>query len=546
MNSSHQSARDKFLALSLESTRKSYYPQLQKHLEKTRENEKRLQLLIDTLPAQISYVNSKERYELINREFEKTFDLRRDQIIGRRVETIIGEKNYHKVKSHIKRALSGKSGHFEFYVSDTGKQTKWYEINYVAETDDQGNVNGFYALTIDLTDKKKAEEERLSLKDKLRQAQKMEAIGTLSGGIAHDFNNILSGIFGYTELAGSYINDPQQAKEYINKIFESAKRASSLIQQILTFSRQTKYSKQPLSLFSSLKEILVLIRSSFPSNIDIKEKLNTKTMILADSTQIHQVIMNLCTNAYHAMANEGGVLNLELDEIELKANQIRKNGDPIPGKYLRLQIRDTGRGIDPSIKDKIFDPYFTTKKRGKGTGLGLAIVNGIVKKHDGFIDFKSQMDVGTCFQVYFPVFEDQKSDSYIPGGKTDTMNIGSENIMLVDDEPAILETMKAILSQKGYKISTFDNGKSALQAFKKEPDYFDLIITDMTMPQMTGDKLSKEILEIRPHIPIILCTGYHETFSKEDAFKTGIKKYIHKPVIGKELSKIIRDLLNYP
>ncbi len=543
-NMTTESARKKFLALSLESTRKSYYPQLQKQLEKAKENEKRLQLLIDNLPAQIFYVNAQEQYVLINREYKNTFGVNSDPVIGKRIKDILGPEDYQKVSPHIQKALSGKPEHFEMtFISKDSGESRWYDINYVPEITDKGIVNGFYALIIDLTEKKQAQEEKARLKDRLRQAQKMEAIGTLSGGIAHDFNNILSGIFGYSQLADAYINDPERAKEYIDKILEGAKRASSLIQQILTFSRQTRYRRQPLNLFIVLREALQLIRSTIPSNITIREAFNTQAMILADSTQIHQVIMNLCTNAYHAMGDDGGVLTVGLDEVDLSGNDIALDTAFNSGRYLRLEVTDTGPGIDPDILEKIFDPYYTTKTMGKGTGLGLAVVNGIVKKHNGFIRVKTELDEGSTFQVYFPVIE---KEAALESTEKNSKKIftGTESLMLVDDETAILDTLKEILTLQGYHVSIFDNGKSALQAFQDNPYQFDLIITDMTMPQLTGDKLSRQILKIRNDIPIIICTGYHESLSEEGAINTGIKKYMLKPVTGSLLLKVIRELLD--
>ena len=541
---SHQAARKKFLELSLESTRKSYYPQLKRQFETTKGNEKRLQLLIDSLPAQISYVNAEERYILVNQEFEKSFDRTRDQIIGQRMENILGYKSYNRVKHHIKQALSGKTGRFEFSFTTKDNTPKWYEIDYVPETDKRGNVNGFYVLTLDLTEKKQAEEEKLRLKDRLRQAEKMEAIGTLSGGIAHDFNNILSGIFGYSQLVDSHISDPDQVKKYNQKIFEGAQRASALIQQILSFSRQTKYSKEPVSIFHILKEVLSLMRSTIPSNIEINAVLNSKAMVLADSTQIHQLMMNLCTNGYQAMGDTGGILSVMLSEISLSQEDLSGEINCSPGKYVKITVNDTGSGIDDQIKEKIFDPYFTTKKVGDGTGLGLAVVNGIVKKHNGFIDFHTEIGVGTTFQLYLPIITDSATKQIRLEEIKEAQSTASERIMLVDDEHAILETLEAILSSKGYQISAFDNGEAALKAFAKNPDHFDLIVTDMTMPKMTGDKLSLAALEIRNDLPIIICTGYHGKFTESEAMKAGIKKYIQKPVVGSELIKIIRDLFD--
>jgi PAS domain S-box-containing protein len=540
-----QKARRKFLALSLESTRKSYYPQLQKQLASIKHNEKKLQLLIDNMPAQISYINSKEQYVSVNQAFEKEVGLNRDQIIGRSMKEILGKTTYNQLKSHIDNALSGESGHLEFSVTTKKKEVKWYGIDYVTETDTSSATNNFYVLTIDLTAKKSAEEEKLKLKDRLRQSQKMEAIGTLSGGIAHDFNNILSGIFGYSQMIDANLNNPDQVKEYNNKIFQGAQRAASLIQQILSFSRQTKYNKQPLCLFTILNEAIPLIRSTIPANIDIKTTLNTNAMILADAIQIHQVVINLCTNAYHAMADEGGVLSIDLNEVQLTQEQKHQAINYSPDKYLKLDISDTGPGIEDLNKEKIFDPYFTTKAMGKGTGLGLAIVSGIVQKHNGFIEFDTQIGVGTTFHLYLPMIEDRKPRK-VEAKKKKSLKMASGKIMLIDDEPAILDTFSAILSRQGYQITSFENGESALDAFAKNPNQFDLIITDMTMPKMTGDKLSKEILKIREDIPIILCSGYHENFTETDALQAGIKRYVQKPIAGSDLTRIIQELLNVP
>ena len=407
-------------------------------------------------------------------------------------------------------------------------------------------INGkqyFTGIGIDITERRRAEQERRHLQERLSQAQKMEAIGTLAGGIAHDFNNILSGIFGYIQLAKIDINEPESTKRYMDKIFEGAQRASSLIQQILTFSRQSNHSKQHVSLFSLVKEALKLIRSSIPANIEIKEALNSKAMVWADTTQMHQIIMNLCTNASHSMADRGGVLTIGLDDLTIQGNNKIQGVDLPPGKYIVLEVTDTGSGIDPVIKEKIFNPYFTTKEISKGTGLGLAVVDGILKKHKGFIELKTQPGQGTTFQIYLPVCE-KKRRSKESASENKNLPGGTERILLVDDEAAILNTLTAILNRQGYRVSSFNNGETALQAFMEEPHKFDLILTDMTMPKMNGDKLSGEILKIRGKIPIIICTGYHETYTKEEALKAGIKKYVQKPVMARDLLGIVRELLD--
>ena len=394
-----------------------------------------------------------------------------------------------------------------------------------------------FDLAIDITEKKQIE-------SRLRQAQKMEAIGTLAGGVAHDFNNILSGIFGYLQLAKLHIQDPERAGKDLEKVLEGAKRASLLIKQILTFSRHKGNDCRPLVLFSLVQETLKLLRAVIPSNIEIKNNIVSKAMILADSTQIHQLVLNLCTNAYQAMGSRGGVLTIGLNEVVLGKDQLGQEKNLLPGKYLKFDVCDTGPGIEKDIQDKIFDPYFTTKEMGKGTGLGLAMVAGIVKKHNGFITVHSQPGEGASFKVFIPVMDSKFFIEKSTIEENVTAYSGTETVMLVDDETDILISQEKFLTGLGYKVSSFEDGESALRTFLNHPHAFDLIVTDMTMPRISGDKLSKEILKIKPEIPIILCTGFHETFTREVALELGIRKYVQKPIEAGVLSKLIRDILD--
>ncbi|MBT4508321.1 PAS domain S-box protein [Desulfobacula sp.] len=402
--------------------------------------------------------------------------------------------------------------------------------------DEKGNLVQIRGFLLDITEQKK-------LETQLMQAQKMEAIGTLAGGIAHDFNNILTGIFGYAQLAEIHINQPEKAKEHIAQLVKSGQRAAALIRQILTFSKQSEFKKHPLSVYILLKEALKLIRSSIPSNISIKENIFSKAMIIADPTQIHQVIMNLCTNAYQAMSNAEGLLTVGLDEIEIFEQKNFPGPEILKGNYIRLEIIDTGPGINKKNMERIFDPYFTTKETGKGTGLGLAVVDGIVKKQKGFIKAYSKAGHGSKFQVFWPIIEQSIVPEAFVKKETDLFT-GTETIMLVDDEADILKTLQIFLQRRGYKIQMFNDGKSALKAFIESPQQFDLIVTDMTMPHMTGDKLSREIFKIRKDMPIILCTGYSETFSENKARKIGICKYVQKPITGSDLAALIREVLD--
>jgi len=538
-------AREKFLSLSLESTRKSYYPQMLEQLERAKGNEEQLQTLINKLPARISFIDSTEHFVFINNEWATAYGLKREDIVGQPLNRIIGPENYKNLKPHFDRVLGGEPVHIETSFKTRNGKKIWLEVYYIPEIKTNGEVVGFYGLTIDRTEKKQIEKEKKVLEARLHQAQKMEAIGTLAGGIAHDFNNILSGVFGYSQLAETHIKDPEKAILYIHKIFNGTQRASLLVQQILTFSRHSEYDRKPLRVNSLIKETLKMLRSTIPTNIEIKENLICRDKILADSTQIHQVIMNLCTNAYHAMAEKGGTMTVGLEQVEIKMDQCSHYPNLLPGKYLRLEVSDTGPGIDPKIINRIFDPYFTTRDIGKGTGLGLAVVDGIIKKHNGLIKVSSELGNGASFYVNLPIIE---KNNFPPSREhiENKFSRGTERIMVVDDEPDIRDTMIEILGGLGYNVVGFENGERALYEFKQTPNQFDLVITDMTMPLMTGDKMSVEMLKVRKDLPIILCTGYHESFTEEAALKTGIQVYIDKPVSAKKLSTIIRQLLDNP
>ncbi len=386
-------------------------------------------------------------------------------------------------------------------------------------------------------------QERKKLEEKLRQAQKMEAIGTLAGGIAHDFNNILSAIFGYTELAKMSLNNPEKLQRDLDEVTKGATRAKDLVKQILTFSRRTEQEKQALQVSLVVKEALKLLRSSIPSTIQIKQKISSNATVLADPTQIHQVVMNLCTNAYHAMREEGGTLAVGLKEIIIDHEDSSYGLEMPPGKYLQLEVSDTGIGIDKDTLGKIFEPYFTTKEKGEGTGLGLALVHGIIQGHKGFVNVYSEVGHGTTFHAYLPVTTEEGQGS-TDKDNNDVITGGTEHIMFVDDEESLLELAHEILGKYGYKVSTFKGGELALDEFKKNPDKYDLVITDMTMPKIDGAKLSKKIFSLRPDMPIILCTGHSETINRKKALDMGICEYCEKPVVMSKMIKTIRKVLD--
>jgi signal transduction histidine kinase/ActR/RegA family two-component response regulator len=378
---------------------------------------------------------------------------------------------------------------------------------------------------------------------KLQQAQKMEAIGTLAGGIAHDFNNILTAILGYSELALIEMDDIEVMRKYIVRVKAGAERASALVTQILTFSRSTEEEKQPLLIAPLVKEALKLLRSSIPATIDIKQDITSQGVVVADSTQIHQIVMNLCTNAYYAMRETGGTLGITVKDIELPDLRAASQLDLAPGKYIHLEITDTGIGMDAKTKEKIFEPYFTTKEVGEGTGLGLAVVHAIVQSHNGRIIVSSEPGEGTTFHIYFPIAEGEKAVEVQKELET-PLTGGDEIIMLVDDEKINVELTKDILTMHGYTVFTFTNGVQAFQEFQQELGKYDLVITDMTMPYMTGTQLSQKILATRPNLPIILCTGHSNLTNREKALAMGIKEYCQKPLKMRKLLCTVREVLD--
>ncbi len=386
-------------------------------------------------------------------------------------------------------------------------------------------------------------EEHQRAEARFRHAQKMEALGTLAGGIAHDFNNILFPIIGYTELMMDDVPENGPMHRNLEQILKAAFRAKELVSQILAFGRRGETGKSPLNIRLAVKEALNLLQATLPATIAIQQKIQKDCgSVLGNPTQIHQVMMNLCTNAYHAMREKGGVLSVEMDECEMDEGENSLLPGMAPGNYVRICVSDTGQGMSGDIREQIFDPYFTTKEPGEGTGLGLSVVHGIVKSHQGHISVQSRIGEGSVFEIYLPVVE--KYADCAPAESAENIPGGTENILLVDDEYQIVQMEKQMLHGLGYRVQGMTDSTAALELFRKNPDDFDLVITDMTMPGITGIQLAREILRIRPDIPLILCTGFSGTISGEQARAKGIREYIMKPVLKREMAKTIRRVLD--
>jgi len=419
--------------------------------------------------------------------------------------------------------------------------TVWSEITFSFICGGDGMPISTLGVSRDITERKRAEQERADLESQLRQSKKMEAIGTLAGGIAHDFNNILSAIIGFSELCIDDVPPGSMLNENLNEIFRAGKRAKELVKQILTFARQSDDKMQPVMVSAILKETLKFIRSSIPTTIQIESAIESNALVLSNPTQLHQVLINLFTNAAHAMEEKGGVLTVRLAETSMDDPWDMPIAGMKTGRYLQLTVADTGVGIEPKFLASIFDPYFTTKDIGKGTGMGLAMVHGIVESCGGKIGVDSTVGKGTVFTVYLPV---TSKSGEARTNDIDPLDHGKERILFVDDEVAVARVGGQVLERLGYAVTTRTDSVDALNLFQRQAGAFDLVITDMTIPNMAGDEFAEALMDIRPDIPIIICTGYSNRISEKEAARIGVKGFAYKPIVRSDLAKLVRKVLD--
>ena len=506
--------------------------------EALRESEEKYSLLANKIPS-IVYKGYKDwSVDFFGEKIEQLTGYSANEFNSKRIkwiDIIVKEDIESARRSFIQALKTDKSYVRKYRIKSKTGDILWIDDRGQIICDSNGEIEYASGTFFDITKTKKFEAQ-------LQQSQKLLSLGTLAGGIAHDLNNLLFPIFGFVDMMLQDTLEDSPYQRPLNEVLTAAKRARDLVKQILTFSRQADQELKPVQVQLVLKEVLKLSSSMLPSTIDIKQNIgNDCGFVMADPTQLHQIVMNLVTNAYHAMQDAGGELEVSLKEVDLDVGDLQ---DPamIPGRYICLTVADTGIGIEQPVLNQIFDPYFTTKEKDKGTGLGLSVVHGIVKGYRGDIRVYSEPGKGTVFHVYLP-----KTITEVEAKETEDIKPiqkGTEQILIVDDEDSTVRMEKQMLEQLGYHVTARTSSIEALEAFRAAPDKFDLVITDMTMPNMTGVELAKEILNIRSNIPIVICTGFSEQMSKDTTKAMGISGFVMKPVLMSEVAKKIREVLD--
>lgn len=498
----------------------------------------RLVMAVEHAAESILITDQHGAIQYVNPAFTKVSGYSREEVLGenpRFLQSGLHEQAFYERMWEMLGRGESWSGH----LINKSKDGSIFEEDATISPilDGSGNIVNYVAVKHNVT-------EKVELEKQLRQAQKLESIGTLAGGVAHDFNNILAAIMGYGGLVLADLPEDSPLREKQEQVLKAAQRAADLVKQILTFSRRGEQKLKPLQIHFIVKEALKLLRATVPSAIafklDVDENCGT---VLADPTQVHQVIMNLCTNAYHAMRGKSnGVLGVTLSNVQLGPETLHNKIELTPGPYVRLEVSDTGQGMSREVLEKIFEPYFTTKAQGEGSGLGLSLVHGIVKSMGGAVTVYSETDIGTTFHVYLPQVE-ARVLAHEPAVAQPEEG-GDERLLLVDDEEIIVEMEKLLLESLGYEVTATTKSWDALRIFAEQPDRFDLVMTDMTMPEMNGMDLAVKVMEIRKDMPVILCTGFSEIINEEKAKSMGIREYLMKPASTKEMALAIRRALS--
>jgi len=487
---------------------------------------------INSLPG-LFYVFDEQRFVKWNKEWNKVTGYSDKELSSRYGTDFFDGKDRERIGDQMTKVFCEGTGKTEAkLVTKDGRRVPYFFTGLRKNLEGKDHLIG---LGIDITNRKQ-------LEDNLRQSQKMESIGTLAGGIAHDFNNILSGIIGYTELSKDNVPKNSPVVNYLNNALKLTNRAGDLVSQILAFSRKNVDEEKPIDIAPILKEALKLLRSTLPSTIEIEKNIDESSAVLiGDPSSIHQIVMNLVTNAAQSIKKDTGIIRISLTSERLDETDLAENNHATPGMFIKLTVQDNGSGIDPSSINHIFDPFFTTKEVGKGTGMGLSVVHGIVTAHGGLIKVNSVLNKGTTFNVFIPKTEMKaiETDIVLPQAIP-----GTANILFVDDEELLRDITQKTLSSLGYNVTDSSSASEAIKIFEKDPGLFDLVITDLSMPKMNGINLSKELIKLRPEIPVILCTGNTGDISDQSIKDAGIRATVMKPITIAGISKVIFDVLN--
>jgi len=502
---------------------------------KAEEERRRLISAIEQSAETILITDPQGAIQYVNPAFESTSGYSREEVMGQNLSILNSGKQddsfYLRLWETVTRGEVW-TGHF---INRKRDGTLYEEEASISPVRDRaGQIINYVAVKRDVT-------QEVKLERQLRQTQKMEAIGTLAGGIAHDFNNILSIIRGYAEMAGFDLPADAPMQEEFQGILNACQRGKDLTSQILTFSRQGDQERKPMQINLIIREALKMLRATLPATIEIRQNLNGQAAILVDPTQLHQIIINLCTNACQAMNGEG-ILEVSLSDVYLDELSAAHHPNLRPGPYLKLVVSDTGQGMDRDTLERIFEPYFTTKPPGQGTGMGLAVVHGIVKNYGGAITVYSEAGKGSVFKIYLPKADTPQE--FAPEETSLELPTGKERILFVDDEEVLASIGRRMLERLGYEVEPQTSSVKALNHFQAQPDRYDLVITDQTMPNLTGIELTRKLLDIRPDLPIILCTGFSENVMDAEAKSSGIRKFLMKPIAMPDMARIVRQVLD--
>ncbi|MBF0102022.1 MAG: response regulator [Desulfobacterales bacterium] len=501
--------------------------------------EKRYRTLFNNVTDAIFILDTQGRILEVNDEACKRLGYDRDQLMNMNLQSF-NEPKYNQVITNRLQTIK-QEGTLLFETTHIARQGKSIPVEVNAKTIEYDDHECILSVARDISERK----EKQKLESHILHMEKMDAIGKLASGIVHDFNNVLSIILGNIELAFDEISEHHPSFDNLENAKIGCYRAKDIIHQLQSFYRKSDELLKPINILPIIKESIKLLRSSIPSTILIKDHIQINTeKILGDPTKLHQVLINLCTNAVHAMEEKGGGLEIRVVCNVFDEQALSNFPDLMAGKYIQLSVHDTGKGISPEIINHIFEPYYTTKEAGKGTGMGLALVKNIIQHHKGVITVKSQVDKGSTFTILLPVLDSQESAQFTTASLLSDTAGGHERILFIDDENYIGILAQQVLEGKGYTVDIYKDPVEAFKAFQLNPDLYDLVITDMTMPKLTGDRLAIEILGIRPHIPIIICTGYSEKLNEQMVNELGISKYIQKPLTKKLLEESVREVLD--